>query len=381
MNALTWERLHPLLNHHEPPCTSVYMPTHRQRPDNQQDPIRFKNLVREAEHALKQKYPSRGADSLLKPLYTLVEDDLFWTRNWDGLAVLAAPGVFEIHRLQHPLKELAVVADSFHVKPLLRYVQSADRYQVLCLTREDAKLYHGNRYALDPAEMGDFPATITAALGEEITELQRNVASYGKGPGGNVMVHGHGTQKDDIANDTERFFRVIDREVLARLSRPSKLPLVLVALPEHQPIFRGLSQNPHLLPGGVAVNPGALTPEQLRQEVWKAVEPQYLARLKKYCEDFHTAQKREKASSDLSDVARAAIAGRVGLLLVEADRLIPGRLDSMTGAIKETRPGEPEADDLLDDLAEQVLRRDGQVVIVPTERMPAKTGLAAIYRY
>jgi len=40
------------------------------------------------------------------------------------------------------------VADSFHTKPLLRVLQSADRYQILALNRHEAKLYEGNRYFL-----------------------------------------------------------------------------------------------------------------------------------------------------------------------------------------------------------------------------------------
>ncbi len=33
----------------QPPCLSLYQATHRHRPDNQQDPIRFRNLVKELE--------------------------------------------------------------------------------------------------------------------------------------------------------------------------------------------------------------------------------------------------------------------------------------------------------------------------------------------
>jgi stalled ribosome rescue protein Dom34 len=36
---------------------------------------------------------------------------------------------------------------------------------------------------------------------------------------------------------------------------------------------------------------------------------------------------------------------------------------------------------MLDDLAEAVLRTGGDVVIVPKERMPSTSGLAAILRY
>ena len=72
----------------------------------------------------------------------------------DGLAVFASPDSFRAYRLQRTVPELTVVADSLHVKPILRFVQSADRYQVLCLSRQEAKLYEGNRDNLDPIEPG-----------------------------------------------------------------------------------------------------------------------------------------------------------------------------------------------------------------------------------
>ncbi len=42
---------------------------------------------------------------------------------------------------------------------------------------------------------------------------------------------------------------------------------------------------------------------------------------------------------------------------------------------------DPGTGDMLDDLGELVLRKGGEVVIVPAERMPTKSGLAATYRF
>jgi predicted NBD/HSP70 family sugar kinase len=42
---------------------------------------------------------------------------------------------------------------------------------------------------------------------------------------------------------------------------------------------------------------------------------------------------------------------------------------------------DPHVDDLLDDLGELVEKMGGRVLVIPAERMPAHTGLAAIYRY
>lgn len=128
MRNLTTDVLRELLQGHEPPCISLYQPTHRAHPDNLQDPIRYKNLVRDAERSLREKYPGREVQPLLEPLQALADEYPFWQHQRDGLAVLTAAGLFEVFRLQRPVQELVVVADSFHLKPLLRIVQSADQY-------------------------------------------------------------------------------------------------------------------------------------------------------------------------------------------------------------------------------------------------------------
>jgi hypothetical protein len=44
-------------------------------------------------------------------------------------------------------------------------------------------------------------------------------------------------------------------------------------------------------------------------------------------------------------------------------------------------PAHPEVDDLLDDIAELALKMGGEVVVVPSDRMPGETGVAATYRF
>lgn len=52
-----------------------------------------------------------------------------------------------------------------------------------------------------------------------------------------------------------------------------------------------------------------------------------------------------------------------------------------TGQIGPGDLSHPEVNDLLDDMAEMVLRMKGEVVVVPAERMPFDTGVAASYRF
>lgn len=41
-----------LLTGQDSPCISLYQPTHRHHPENQQDPIRYRNLLAEMENSL-----------------------------------------------------------------------------------------------------------------------------------------------------------------------------------------------------------------------------------------------------------------------------------------------------------------------------------------
>lgn len=387
MRQPTADHLLALLADYEPPCISLLQPTHRYFPDNQQDPIRYRNLLRDVEISLRQKYPTREIRSLLEPFQPLARDHHFWNHRTDGLAIFSSPETFQVFELQRPVEELLIVAGRFHTKPLLRILQSADRYQVLAVNRHEVKLYEGNRYVLDPIELTEVPSTLTQALGEELTEHHLTVASYGAGParaagsGAPPSVHGHGGKKDEVDLDRDRFFRTIDRAILEHHSRPSGLPLLLATLTEYHTPFRAVSHNPFLLDQGIQINPDAVDLEQLRALAWEKIEPIYLARLARLKENYQAARSRQMASDDLPQVAQAAAAGRVGTLLVEADRVFPGRFDPQTGQLEQGDLIDPDIGDLVDHLAQTVLRMKGEVVVVPAERMPSATGVAATYRF
>jgi Bacterial archaeo-eukaryotic release factor family 3 len=353
---VTADHLSALLAPQEPPCISLYLPTHRRHPEREGDPIRYRNQLRELESSLAQRYPKRDIKALLAPFEAIAHDGDFWARRTEGLAILSAGASFQVFDLQRPVKELLVVADSFHIKPLLRVLQSADRFQVLCLGLHGGRLYEGNRDALDPVEVS---AAISAPMQHEPKQ----------------------SHKDTTHADLLAWLRPIDAAVQQQHSKPSGLPLLLVALPEMQHAFREASRNPLLVETGVAISPEALDIDALRSHAWQQFEPHYVARLGKLVDGFEAARAKGLGANLIDDVAAAAVAGRIGTLLVEADREIPGRLDGATGAVTPADLADPEVDDLIDDIAEAVLRAKGEVVVVPTERMPGECGLAAILRF
>ena len=82
-----------LLADHDPPCLSLYQPTHRRYPENQQDAIRYKNLLRTLEESLRRQYLTKESSLLLDQFRSLASDSGFWNHTWDGIGGFRCCGV------------------------------------------------------------------------------------------------------------------------------------------------------------------------------------------------------------------------------------------------------------------------------------------------
>jgi hypothetical protein len=381
--------LRALLAPHQPPCISLYEPTHRSYPQSsQEDPVRYRNLLHRAEESLRERYPARVVRPVVEKLEQFAADTDFWIQAVSGLAVFGSVDDLKVFKLQQPVTELLSVADRFQIKPLIRSVQRDGRYQLLALTLTDAKLYEGTRDTLDPVDLPGAPMTIAEALGPQLTESYTKVTRGSGGGAGSraPMHHGQGGRKDERPVDRERFFRVIDREILERASKISRLPLVLAALPEHQTHFRELSHNPFLAASGIELNPGALTLGELRDAAWRVIEPYFEERLNSLLEAYGDARGHGRGSDRLEEIAAALAQNRVGTLLVEADRWVPGNVDTTLGTVTYASASRDAVADLgtsdvLDDLAEAALRTGAEVIVLEAARMPSRTGAAAMFRH
>ena len=380
MSSLTQDYPAILSGDHESPCLSLYQPTHRQHPDNTQDPIRFRNLVKKLEASLQQKYPKREIKSLIQPFEDLAEDRSFWNHTADGLAVLSAPGLFRVYRLQRPVTELVVVADSFHTKPLMRITQSADRYQILALSRNAFKVFEGNRDALgEILPIEGVPQAADELLGKDASAREGAHRTYG--PSGDAAWHGTDVKQDATDRDTGQFFRAVDRAVLQHCSQPSGMRLILAALPEHHHQFRAISSNPFLMKEALDIHPDDLSLDALRERAWQLVQPYYLERLAGLVEAFGAAAAKGQGADELGEIAKAAFKGWRARTMSASRRTGCRSPLAVSGSNSSGDLDNPEVDDVLDDLGEHVLKAGGEVIIVPVERMPTQSGAAAIYRF
>src|SRR5690606_13680939 len=115
---------------------------------------------------------------------------------------------------------------------------SADRYQVLGLSRKAIRLFDGNRDVFDEVELAPtVQRTVMDALGSQGQEAHARVWIHGSDSATAGVRSGRGSRADTSDKDTERYFRAVDRAVLEHHSRHSRAPLLLAALAEHHNLF------------------------------------------------------------------------------------------------------------------------------------------------
>ncbi|MDO9629400.1 MAG: hypothetical protein Q7I99_05805 [Acholeplasmataceae bacterium] len=371
----------PFFTDKKAPLISIYQETSRHLPDNKRDALVFKNLIKAVESSLKEKYSKDEIQPLLEMFSKIENESTFWSHTIDGIALFATLDECIIYHLKAPTHTLAVVADSFHIKPLIQYHQFMQNYQILDLDGQSFQILNGNPYQVERAELGEgIQTTKDAILGTELTDAYQTHGTYG-GASGKSTFHGHGGKKDEIEIDLERFFRRVDSIVNENISKVSKLPLILLAPIEHHSLFIGLSSNQYLEEKGIAGTFDTLEKDELVKQLTSYAKNTFNKKVEKSINQFHQFRSDEKSSDQLIDILSAVVDGRVETLLIEENKIIPGKIDPIHKKMIIKKLSDPEFDDILDDLAQFTLDRSGEVFILSKDKMPTESGIAAIFRY
>ncbi len=379
MKPFTVAQLQQLLVAHEKPCISIFQPTHRSPQHAREDAIRFKNLVGEAERLVATAVPSREAVALLEPLLKLMEEEPRASRS-DGLAVFRSPDRLAVYSVPFALPERVVVADSFHVRPLIRYLQSGARFYVLAISRNAVALHEGSENGLSRVVADGLPSSLEEALGRGDAAVFTNRHSGAAGTGA-ASFHGSGAGEEDRKEELDPYFRAID-EAVWEILRDEHVPLVLAAVGYYHPIYHAVSRCTHLLPDGVEGNFDHATPAELHAKALPIVREEMRRREARAVDEAAGLRGRGLSSDDLDTVARAAVQGRVRRLLLARGRHVWGRLDRTTGAVVlHEAQRDAHDDDILDDIAQAVLSRGGEVLLLEPERLTNGTKLAAVLRW
>lgn len=390
MPLLSREELKTLVKQPEELCVSIFMPTHTAGPEIQQDPIRFKNLRGKAEAQLVEK-GMRPADAqeLLNSAQAL-EHDEFWRHQNHGLALFIAPNFFRYYRLPLDFDELVVVSDQFHLKPLMPLLTGDGYFYILALSQKKVRLLVGTRdriREIQPENVDNLPESLMSVLRYEDSENQTQFMSsetYSPGglPGSDPgTMHGRGVDEDQ-ENQLIRFLSQVNQGMQEFL-QDDTVPLVLAGVDYLLPIYKRVNSYPHLLEEGITGNPEVLKPEDLHTQAWAIVQPKFQQAEKEAIDRFRefSGNNQEQASDALKEVVPAAYNQRIDSLFVAVDHQQWGSFDPQSNTVQLHEQHQAGDQDLLDLAAVYTVLNGGTVFAVESERVPAQSPIAAVFRY
>jgi hypothetical protein len=346
------------------PCLTITLPTHRTAPDNQQDPIRLRNLLTQATNRLLADYSRRELEPLLARLDHLAQE-IDFRYTLDGLALFASIDFGRSFATPFPLPERVVVDETFATRDLVYALNRAIRYWVLVLSEQPTRLYEGTREILVEVNNKDFPLTHEGPGGA--TRLPG-------GPGVSRSAH-----RDEYAR---QFYRSVDG-ALGRILAQDPQPVILVGVDRNLAFFQEVTAHGSHIAGAVAGSHDKTSAHELGKLVWPLVQAHKAQTRNQALERLGTAVGGQRSASTLGEVWRMAHEGRGDQLLVEEDYHTPARVDeSGLHLTLVDDPTPPDViDDAVDDVIETVLAKGGEVVFVDNGALTKHGRIALILRY
>lgn len=382
MNLLNKDELKELMAEQPGQQVSIYLPTHRAGEDTKQDPIRFRNLLRQAEEKLiAAGLRTVDARTMLQPALDLEGHSPFWRHLADGLALFLGVNIFHAHRLPFKFEELVVVGERFHVKPLLPLFSGDGQFYILALSQNGVRLLLGTRYSVAELDLDDVPGSLAETLrhDDQGQPVQLHPRTDGGGQRGAIFF-GHGAGSEEDKKNIVRYFRQID-DGLHEILRDEQAPLVLAGVDYLLPLYREANRYRHLLDRGITGNPEEITAEELHRQAWDIVRPDFEQVQQAATARYEQLASSERASSDLAAIVSAAYHGRVDGLWVAVGVQCWGQFEPTADRVDLHATAEPGDEDLLDFAAIHTLLNGGTVYAVQPDEVPGQALLAAVFRY
>jgi len=378
MNELSKDELRLLIEKGKAPCLSIYMPTHKAGAEVQQNAIRLKNLLKEAEDRLVTggRRPAE-VEKLLEPVQALVKNNPFWRQQSSGLAIFLCPDIFRYYRLPGDFQPSVVLAERFHVKPLLPLFNTVGRFYVLALSQKDIRVLDCSRYSVKETRPEGVPRNIDEVLKYDVFEKQLRTRPAMTGATGQK---GSSAWTDYGKENILRYLQQVEKSLKPHL-KEERAPLVFAGVDYIFSMYREVNAYPHLLETAINGNPDQMSAEDLQALAWPIAEPWFRKEQEEAGVRYRQSIGTGLASNNLEEIVPAAHHGRVGYLFVEVGQEKWGTFNSQTGKAALHAGAKKGDEDLIDFAAIQTLGGGGKVYAIGRDAMPDREPVAALFRY
>jgi len=347
------------------PCLTITLPTHRTSPDNRQDPIRLKNLGREAAERLTAELGKRDVEAMLRSLDELVET-INHAQNLDGLALFVSADLARAERLPFTLAERVMVDESFFTRDLVFAMNRSPRYWVLALSEQPTRLFEASRDSLEELTAGSlFPMT------------------HGGQGGAQGLPNDPAINASRLRDEHHRiFFRNVDQALGTHMA-DDPLPVAVVGVDRWIAFFSEVTTHSNQILTTLTGNHDQTSAHELGKLVWPLMRESLAARRAGILDELNAAVGGQRSASTLGEVWRFAHEGRGATLVVEESYHEAATVDESGLRLLPAGAADGPAalDDAVDEVIAKVLAMGGRVVFADDGALAIHSKIALILRY
>ncbi len=297
-------------------------------------------------------------NKFLEPLDALLLDTRIFKQMKGNIGIFRNHDSFRMLNIPVHVEQTCQVATSFHVKPLLRWLQMDQEFLLLGLENESAHLYLGSQDSLKLVDSIVFPESL------KNTNSDDNYRSLKEA-------------KKRKLNEDETFVWLNDW--IFQLTKTFKPKLFIAG---ERSLVDALNRS--LRYANAVQNPAAnfFCKERAIETCFvirKILKAESRAYIEKALMEFRFAEASNRASKNLFQISKSVVLGRVRKLIVSDELNIFGKIDKSSGGLA-IHPFDldHEDDDILDDLAQMVLIQGGEVIVASRSEIPKGHPILAI---
>lgn len=332
------------------PCVSVSLNTHRTHPENEQDKVVLKNLLKEAEKRVIAEFGKTPVASLLDKIAT-VSDEIDYKYNLDSLHIFLSNDTKEIIKSAWPVNENKVhISETFALRPIIKDYLRSEEYLILLLSQGGVHLYKAlNDSIATEVKNDDFP----------FTEMSRTIADSEKLSDSNLL--------DDIVRE---YLNKVDKAIV-KVHNQTGLSCIVICTEDNYSRLMQVSDKPSIYIGYSPVNYNSMETHHLSKQSWEIIKTLQQKRRTDAIGEMSEAVGLGKVLTDLQEIYQAAADGRGELLIVHEDFTQPVLMTGDKTFNLITDSTQPKAiDDITSNIAWAVLSKKGRVVF--TSQMKIK---------
>lgn len=321
---------------------------------------RIKEELDTTERMLKTTLSKSDLGRFLAPLKNLINNRELLSNFTENIAIFRNTDIFRIVSLPELDGEISSIATSFHIKPLLTWMQKEKNYFFLGIDEDSIYLYKSN--------LGKWTIVDATPISNGFHWQDRRWEDLSR------------VEKHLLMKNIEEMYQFIKVNVLDRAKSANEIVYIAGDSTYTDVLQQKLDEVgcPNFL---LTDNYKRNQNEQMKILIGDILQQQSERTVNNFLKEYQLAKYNRSALSNIFDIGKASADGTISKLIISGDKNIFGKVCHQTGRISINPPNFDHEDDcILDDIAQMVIEQKGEVLITNRNQLPMYSPALAIMR-